>query len=128
MLIYSVGTVKVDDAKRSVAVELLDLDGGALSIQVLQEFYVQATRATRAHPLAHGDAIDLILAWRRFATQEMTYSVFQSALQIRARYGFSYWDSSILAAARELGCRTLYTEDLSHGHWVEGVQIIDPFR
>jgi predicted nucleic acid-binding protein len=128
VLIYSLGTHEESEAKRALAIELLDRDGGALSVQVLQEFYVQATRATRAKPLTHGDALDLIGAWRRFVTQDLTYSVLQSALQIRDRYEFSYWDSSIVAAARELGCRTLYTEDLSHGQWVEGVQIIDPFR
>ena len=46
----------------------------------------------------------------------------------RARHGFSYWDSAIIAAARALGCRELYSEDMSHGRRIDGVVIVDPFR
>jgi predicted nucleic acid-binding protein len=58
----------------------------------------------------------------------MTMAIFSSALEIRRMYGFSYWDSAIVAAARELGCDRVYTEDLSHGQRAGGVEIIDPFR
>jgi predicted nucleic acid-binding protein len=51
-----------------------------------------------------------------------------AALEIRAAYGFSYWDSAIIAAARSLGCTELLTEDMSHGQQVDGVLIVDPFR
>ena len=51
-----------------------------------------------------------------------------SALEIKAAHGFSYWDSAIIAAARALGCRELYSEDMSHGQEVEGVVIVNPFR
>jgi predicted nucleic acid-binding protein len=44
------------------------------------------------------------------------------------RRSCGYWDSAIIAAARALGCRELYTEDMSHGRQVEGVLIINPFR
>jgi predicted nucleic acid-binding protein len=45
-----------------------------------------------------------------------------SALEIKAAYGFSYRDSAIIAAARALGCRELYSEDMCHGQEVEGVR------
>jgi predicted nucleic acid-binding protein len=48
--------------------------------------------------------------------------------EIKRRTGFSYWDSAINAAARALGCRELYSEDMSHGQEVEGVMIVNPFR
>jgi predicted nucleic acid-binding protein len=60
--------------------------------------------------------------------QEITHSILSGALEIKAAHGFSYWDSAILAAARALGCGTLYSEDLSHGREVEGITIINPFR
>jgi predicted nucleic acid-binding protein len=47
---------------------------------------------------------------------------------ITAAHGFSHWDSAIIAAARALGCRELYTEDMSHGCEVGGVLIVNPFR
>lgn len=43
------------------------------------------------------------------------------------RYGFSYYDSLIVAAALDAGCKTLYSEDLQHGQQVEGLTIVDPF-
>jgi predicted nucleic acid-binding protein len=54
--------------------------------------------------------------------------VLLGALEIKAAHGFSYWDSAIIAAACALGCRELYTEDLSHRREVQGVRIVDPFR
>lgn len=115
-------------SKRERAISLLDEDGGALSVQVLQEFYVQATRSSRPDPLPHEIATGLIHAWMRFPVQDATASVLTQALELKAKHGFSYWDSAIIAAARALGCRELYSEDMSHGREVEGVLIINPFR
>jgi predicted nucleic acid-binding protein len=50
------------------------------------------------------------------------------ALEIRAAHRISYWDAAIVAAARALGCRELYSEDMSHGRDIEGVTIINLFR
>ena len=63
-----------------------------------------------------------------FHGAEITLDILNGALEIRATHGFSYWDSAIIAAARALGCRNLYTEDLSHGREVDGVLILNPFR
>jgi predicted nucleic acid-binding protein len=128
VLVYSVGLNPTEPAKRDRARALLDRDDGALSVQVLQEFYVQATRPTRETPLPHDLAVRMIRTWARFPVQEMTLALLTSALEIKDRHRFSYWDSAIIAAARALGCRELYTEDLSHGREVEGVMIINPFR
>lgn len=114
-------------AKRERAIALLDEDGGALSVQVLQEFYVQATRSTRVDPLSHEIAAGLIRAWLRFAIQDITVPVLTKALDIKVTHGFSYWDSAIIAAAHALGSRTLYSEYMTHGREVEGVLILNPF-
>jgi predicted nucleic acid-binding protein len=128
ILIYSISRDPAEATKRERAITLLQRDDGGLSIQVLQEFYTQATRATRPHPLPHADAVDLITAWTRFRVQENDLSILKAALEIRAAHRFSYWDSAIIAAARALGCQELYTEDMSHGQKVEGILIINPFR
>ena len=47
---------------------------------------------------------------------------------MQASHGFSNWDSAIIAAARALGCRELYTEDMAHGREIEGIIITNPFR
>jgi predicted nucleic acid-binding protein len=128
VLLYSISRDPAEADKRDRAVSLVEDDNGALSVQVLQEFYVQATRATRPDALAHEIAVGLITSWIRFRVQEMTLPILTAALEIKAAHGFSYWDSAIIAAARALGCRELYTEDMSHGREVEGVTIINPFR
>jgi predicted nucleic acid-binding protein len=128
VLIYSITRGPAEATKRERALALLERDDGALSIQVLQEFYAQATRATRPHRLTHDIAVDLLTGWTRFRVQEMTLAILNAALEIKAAHGFSYWDSAIIAAARALGCQELYTEDMSHGRQVEGVLIINPFR
>jgi predicted nucleic acid-binding protein len=128
ILLYSISRDPGEAAKRRQAIALLDEDDGALSVQVFQEFYVQATRATRADALPHEIAAGLIETWKRFAVQDINLAILASALDIKTKHGFSYWDSAIVAAARALGCQKLYSEDMSHGREVEGVTIVNPFR
>ena len=128
ILLYSISRNPADAVKREQAIALLDRDDGAVSVQVLQEFYVQAARRSRPHPLTHEAAVGLVSAWTRFKVQEITLSILTGALQIKAAHGFSYRDSAIIAAARALGCRELYSEDMSHGREVEGITIVNPFR
>jgi predicted nucleic acid-binding protein len=125
ILLYSISRDPAEAAKRERAIALLECDSGALSVQVLQEFYVQATRPD---PLPHEIAAGLIAAWTRFRVQDITQSILTGALEIKPARGFSYWDSAIIAAARALGWLVLYSEDMSHGHEVEGVTITNPFR
>jgi len=128
VLIYAASPPQEDAQKRARAQALLARENGALSTQVLREFYTQVTRPTRPGRLPHDVAVQFIQAWRRFPVQPMTLEIFDAALQIKVEHGFSYWDSAIIAAARALGCTTLYTEDLSHGRQIAGVIIINTFR
>ena len=128
ILLYSISGDPAEVAKRDRARLIMDRDDGALSIQVLQEFYVQATRSTRPDPLPHEIAVGLIGTWTRFAVQEITLSILDAALEIKTSHGFSYWDSAIIAAARALGCGELYSEGMRHGQEVEGIVIVNPFR
>lgn len=128
ILLYSISSAPEEAAKRERAIELLEDDHGGLSVQVLQEFYVQATRATRADRLPHEIATGLIRTWLRFSVQDITVPVLMDALQIKSNHGFSYWDSAVVASARALGCKQLYSEDMDHGRDVGGVVIINPFR
>jgi predicted nucleic acid-binding protein len=128
ILLYAISPHPEEAAKRTAADALLNQDDGALSVQVLQEFYVQATRPTRAGRLPHDLAVGLIRAWTRFRVQETTVPILEAALEIKVTHGFSYWDSAIIAAARALGCHRLYSEDISHGREIDGVTIINPFR
>jgi predicted nucleic acid-binding protein len=128
ILLYSISRAPEEALKRERAIALLDQDDGALSVQVLQEFYVQATRSTRADAIPHEIAVGLIRTWMRFKVQDNTVSILTQALALKVDYGFSFWDSAIIAAARALGCRQLYSDDMAHGREVDGVVITNPFR
>ena len=127
ILLYSISRNPAESRKRDRAIALLDDDSGALSIQVLQEFYVQATRAGRRDAIPHELAAGLIESWTRFPVQEMNLEVLRTALTIRQAHGFSFWDSAIVAAALSLGCDRLYTEDLTHGPSIQGLAVVNPF-
>jgi predicted nucleic acid-binding protein len=128
ILLYSISRDPAESAKRDRAIALIDGEDNALSVQVLQEFYVQATRPTRPDALPHDIAAGLIRTWLRFKVQDITAPVMTRALDIKAAHRLSYWDAAIVAAAGALGCRELYSEDMAHGREVEGVTIINPFR
>jgi predicted nucleic acid-binding protein len=66
ILLYSISRDPGETAKRERAVELLDSAEAALSVQVLQEFYVQTTRSNRPDAVAHEIAAGLIRTWTRF--------------------------------------------------------------
>jgi predicted nucleic acid-binding protein len=128
VLLYSISRDRAEAAKRERAVALLDNDDNALSVQVLQEFYVQATRPSRRDAVPHEIAAGLIRTWLRFTVQEITTPLMLEALRIKAAHRLSYWDAAIVAAARALGCRELLSEDMAHGREIEGTMIINPFR
>jgi predicted nucleic acid-binding protein len=130
VLLYLVSTAPEEEAKRHVAAELLTSDDLALSVQVLQEFYVQATRLENADrgALTHAQAAGLIESFLRFPAQETTVAMLRGAVAIRERYGISLWDATILEAARVLGCAEVLSEDLADGQTYGGVRVVNPFR
>ena len=127
VLLYAVSRAPAEAAKTARALSLLDADDWVISVQVLQEFYVQATRATKVDRITPEQATALIESWLRFRVQEMTVPILLAALQSSVRYQLSYWDAAILEAARAAGCRQVYSEDLSAGRDYGGIQVVNPF-
>ena len=60
--------------------------------------------------------------------QPLNLPVLAAAFELHAAQALPYWDATILAAARALGCTELYSEDLPHGRDIDGLSILDPFR
>ena len=127
VLIYAVCPLPGELEKAQRASELLNSTDLALSAQVLQEFYVQATRPTRPGALNHEEASRIVRGFRRFPVQPITAQVVNDALALRGRFRINYWDGAILAAARIAGCNTVYTEDLNPGQDYDGVRVVNPF-
>ncbi len=127
ILLYSLDLEPANVTKSAIATQILTSPDLALSVQVLQEFYVQATHARRPDALPRDIAARLIQKWLRFRIQHTTVAILQSALAIQDRYRISYWDAAILAAAKASRCHQLLSEDLNHGQDYDGVTVINPF-
>jgi predicted nucleic acid-binding protein len=127
VLLYALSTAEDERPKAERAREILQAEDLALSVQVLQEFYVQATRASRKHRLSHEQAAALIEAFARFPVQETTLALVRASLETAARHAISYWDAAIVEAARSLGCHSLLSEDLGDGTDFRGVRVVNPF-
>lgn len=97
VLLYSLSTLPSEALKAGMARDVLQVRHLALSVQVLQEFYVQATRPSRPDPLTYDEAVAFISAGRRFQVKDITLSVMDRALVIRKRCQLSCWDSAIIA-------------------------------
>ena len=128
VLLYAISKDAHEQEKTRTALTILNGDDLALSIQVLQEFYVQSTRRTRDGALSHEQAVRLIEAFLRFRVQEMTLELMQAALASSQRFRLFFWDASILEAARASGCDLIFSEDLSDGQDYGGVKVRNPFR
>jgi predicted nucleic acid-binding protein len=126
ILVYAVSSAEADAAKSTKALELVQQSDFGLSAQVLQEFYVAVTRRIRK-PLAPELAVALMDEYRVFPTVATDYPLIVSAVELSLRYGLSYWDGAIVAAAEVLEAPTLYTEDLNHGQHFGRVRAVNPF-
>lgn len=128
VLLYAISRDPSEREKAERAGEILASRDIALSVQVLQEFYVQATRKSRPDPLAHEHAVRLIESFLRFRVLELSTGVMLAALATRETFQISYWDAAILESGRELGCDVVLSEDLNHGQDYGGIRVENPFR
>jgi len=126
VLVYAVSSAEVDAPKRRRALELVRRADFGLSAQVLQEFYVTVTRKIRK-PLGPELAVALMEEYRVFPTVPTDYPLIVSAVELSLRYGVSYWDGAILAAAEVLEAPIVYTEDLAHEQRYGPVRVVNPF-
>ncbi len=128
VLLYAVSTDATEADKLATAREILRESDFVLSVQVLQEFFVQATRNSRAGRLTHEQAVGLVSSWTRVPIQELTYAIVVRATAAVQRWQLSYWDAAIIESARAAGCTTVLSEDLQDGQSFDGVRVVNPFR
>jgi len=99
---------------------------GRISVQVLSEYFVTVT--SKLSPgLNEGEAwsdVEALMAWRPVAIDPL---LLRSTKYLEKRFGFSWWDSMIVAAAKAAGCTHLLTEDLQDGQLLQGLTVVNPF-
>jgi predicted nucleic acid-binding protein len=111
---------------QAVLAELWRSRSGALSTQVLQEFYVVATRKFDP-PMPRREARDLVDAYSHWHLVEIDVALIVAASQLEERHSLSFWDALIVEAARRAGATRLVTEDLQSGRRLAGMLVDNPF-
>ena len=119
-----------ETAKRPVAraaLEVLwDERTGTLSTQVLQEFYVVATRRLDP-PVSRAEARQVMNAYSAWPVVVLDPSLILSATLLEEEHGISFWDALIVEAARVAGADRILTEDMQSGRRLVGIEIVNPF-
>ena len=129
ILIYSEDGADAAKQKAALAwLHVLWLKGlGRVSTQVLNEFYVIATRKLQPSMPA-GDARAEMRRYELWQPWQIDHATVESAWAVESRYGLHYRDCLVVAAAQHLGCRYLLSEDMGHEQHFGGVQVINPFK
>ncbi len=128
ILLYAISSAPDESEKAKIAAALLKAPDLALSVQVFQEFYVQATRPSARDPLAPEEALNFLATLRRFPVLDLSLELFVAAAATSRRWRISYWDAAVVEAARVLGCPEVLSEDLQDGMDFGGVKVTNPFR
>ena len=115
-----------DPAKAERAKAVVEA-GGAISVQVLNEFANVASRKLR---ISWGETRGVLGALQELLTvHSLTVEAHQTGLALAERYGFSVYDAMIVASALHADCATLLSEDMQDGLLLgEGLRIVNPFR
>ena len=123
VLVYlaSSDVAKADRAEQVIA------GGGAISVQVLNELTNVAQRKMR---LSWAETRSLLATVRALVSvQAVSVETHEVGVSLAERYGFSVYDSMIVAAAVLSGCDTLWSEDMQHGMMIDGgLRVVNPFR
>jgi predicted nucleic acid-binding protein len=99
---------------------------GRTSYQVLNEYYVTVTMKLDRRLSACRAREDLrdLMNWDPITFSE---PLMADAWTVQDRYGFSWWDALIVAAARSSGSRYLLTEDLQSAQQIDELEVVSPF-
>lgn len=107
--------------------ELWESGSGVLSVQVLQEFYVNVTRKI-AKPLPIPVAREILRTYRPWVRAETTAGTVLRATEISELAQLTFWDSLIIAAAEEAAANELLSENFTDGQTIAGVKVVNPFK
>jgi predicted nucleic acid-binding protein len=127
ILVYSMDKHDLKKMKksRSMLKKLKKEMQGVISTQVLQEFYVVATKKLKADPIT---VKDIIRSFENFEIVTITPSIINDAIDCSILNVISFWDALIISAAEYAKCDKLWTEDLNTGQVIRGVKIVNPFN
>lgn len=122
---------RLDVRKATIAEQLIEqgiaTGGACISFQVVQECLNVVLRKAQISLEENETRKYLQSVLAPLLRVQPSLRLYHAALDIQSRYRFSFYDSLIIAAALEAGCKTLYSEDLQHGQRIEQLTIHNPF-
>ena len=128
ILIYACD--RSEPEKQSQARRLLknaiEKETGAVSAQVLSEFFTVVTRRIQ-QPLSIEEAEEVIEQLAILPIVEVDLTLVRQAISTCRQYQISYWDSLIIAAAERAGCTRIVSEDLNPWQSYHGIVVVNPF-
>jgi predicted nucleic acid-binding protein len=124
---YDLSAGEKHEQARRLVEELWRTRRGCISVQVLQEFFVNITRKipTTLPTQTARELIQDLSHWKTHAPDEQSVL---AAIDLHERASLSFWDAMILHSASSSGCETIYTEDLNAGQSYDGVMVENPFE
>jgi len=126
VLVYAddAGSPKKRDRAIALFAEHLGQGTAVVSLQVLQEYFVAATRKLRVAPETAQRKVEILARGRvvRFQASDVI-----AAIELHRLTQISFWDALIVHAARSAGATLLYSEDLQPGAVLGGVRVVNPF-
>ena len=113
--------------ERAVATlcELWEAGTGRLSVQVLQEFYVNVTQKL-ATPVARATAREVVKTYGVWVRRATTVETLMRATEIADLARISFWDALIVASAEEVAAEVLLSEDFNEGQAIAGIKVVNP--
>ena len=124
---YDPSEAEKHDVARDLILGLARSHDAAISIQVMQEFYVNVVSKITT-PLTPAAARDRLRAFARWKVHVPIPDDMLAASVLAEDHQLSFWDAMVVLSAAEMGCHTLWTEDMNHGQVLAGVAIRSPFR
>jgi len=114
---------KKHEVSRDLIARLFESRTGAVSTQILAEFY----SVCRKLPLGTERAEQIIADLGSWTVHSLLHSDLIAASTLHRRHQVAWWDALVVVSAQQLGCTTLWTEDLSDGQRFGGLTIRNPF-
>jgi predicted nucleic acid-binding protein len=113
--------------ERAVATlrHLWESGSGRLSVQVLQEFYVNVTKKL-ATPVSRSTAREVVSSYGAWVKEPTTPATVTRAIDIAELAQIMFWDALIVASAEEVQATHIYSEDLNAGQVIAGIRIVNP--
>jgi len=123
---YDLSTPEKGNKAKQLISALWDSGQGVISIQVLQELYVNMTRKL-PNPITPELAAQIITDLGQWHLHNPSLADLQRAIELEKEHSISFWDAMIVSSAQQMSCNVLWTEDLNSGQYIDDLVIRNPF-